>query len=289
MLKKIDRVAVILNYSNYKDTMKTANNLLVYKSIDHVVIVDNSSPNNSFIKLKKKFDGKAHVIKTPQNKGYAYGNNFGIQYAISKWSKDIILFIVNPDVLVKDHVIDSTAQYIEINKEKGLGQVAPKSSNELNGGAWKFTSISKTLILDGFLGFFIRTLKRKYSLYKTENQGTEISVDVLSGAFFGIYGETFARVNFFDDHTFLYGEEQILALKLKKLNLKNIQLQYIQYDHVGGTSTSTNDNLSRFTEFSKSRRYLIKEYLNANRLELFLFDLNYIMSYFARKLFRIFT
>lgn len=282
MLKRINRVAIVLNYVNYTDTLKMVNTLIHYKSVDHIVVVDNGSPNESFDKLRQNIDDNVNVIKIPKNIGYAKGNNLGVKHAIRQWGKQIIVFIINPDILVEDSVINEVAEYIEKNKDNGLGQVAPKLSGNSGEGAWKFTTIYKTLLFDGLFSPMLLPLKKKCFFYKPKKSQSQINVDVLLGAFFGIYGETFSKVNFFDENTFLYGEEQILALRLKKQKFQNVQLQNIVYDHVGGSSTSQGNRLFGFQQVSRSRRYIIRKYLGANKLELILFDLSYVISYAVR-------
>ncbi|ASR69475.1 glycosyltransferase [Leuconostoc mesenteroides] len=282
---RLDRVAVILNYMNYSDTIRIVKRLIFYQSVTHVVIVDNASPNESFKILKDSFSDDVHVIKTSKNNGYASGNNYGSKYAISKWGQDIVIFIINPDIVIEDATLNVVANYIEQHKNCKIGQVAPKLSNNKNEGAWKFTTVNKTLLFDGIFSPLLLKIKNNYLSYPKESQHSTRFVDVLLGAFFAIYGKTFMEVNFFDEATFLYTEEQILALRLKAKGYSNLQLLDVRYSHVGGTSTSSSQYLNGFKEVSKSRRYLIKEYLGANQFQLVIFDFSFMVSYTLRKFF----
>ena len=66
---------VILNYNDYEETSNFIEQIKGYKVLDEIVIVDNSSTDNSFNKLRKLKDKKISVIKTDGNNGYASGNN----------------------------------------------------------------------------------------------------------------------------------------------------------------------------------------------------------------------
>lgn len=68
-----------------------------YDSIDHIVIVDNLSPDGSFRQLQSMAGGKVDVIQSDKNGGYSYGNNYGAVYLIDKYMVDILV-IANPDV-----------------------------------------------------------------------------------------------------------------------------------------------------------------------------------------------
>lgn len=283
--KTMDRVAIILNYMNFNDTIKIVEKLILSNSMDHIIIVDNASNNNSFDVLSEHFiDDNVEVVRTPRNNGYAYGNNFGARKAIDLWGDEIVIFIINPDVNISSKTIDSVADYIEVHKNDGIGQVAPRLANDLIEGAWKFTSINSILIFDGLLGPILKKVKRKKVFYSNSYQEKGRPVDVLLGAFFGIYGKTFRSVNFFDENTFLYTEEQILALRLRKMGYQNIQLLNIEYEHIGGSSTGNGQKTKGFFELYKSRRYLMKEYLNANTFQLVLYDFNFRVSFILRKI-----
>ena len=69
---------VILNYNDYETTSNYIDMIKNYKSINYIVVVDNNSTDGSYEKLSKINSNKIKVIKTDKNKGYAYGNNFGI-------------------------------------------------------------------------------------------------------------------------------------------------------------------------------------------------------------------
>lgn len=282
--KTMDRVAIVLNYMNFTDTINIVEKLILSNSLDHIIIVDNASNNNSFDILSERFiNDNVEVVRTFRNNGYAYGNNFGARKAIDLWGDEIVIFIVNPDVNIYPKTIDTVAKYIEIHKNDGIGQVAPRLANGSIEGAWKFTSINSILIFDGLMSPILKKVKRKKVFYSNSYQGKSRKVDVLLGAFFGIYGKTFRSVNFFDENTFLYTEEQILALRLRKMGYRNIQLLDIEYEHCGGSSTSNNQKTNGFFELYKSRRYLMKEYLNANIFQLALYDFNFYVSFKLRK------
>ena len=66
---------LILNYVDYETTQELVNRIKSYKSIAHICIVDNASPNESFEQLQNNCCDKIDVIQTPKNGGYGYGNN----------------------------------------------------------------------------------------------------------------------------------------------------------------------------------------------------------------------
>jgi hypothetical protein len=77
--------AIIVNYNGSNDTIECVESLLDQFVPTHkIIIVDNYSPNNDYEILKEKFASSPSIVvlKSLKNGGFAYGNNFGIKYAM---------------------------------------------------------------------------------------------------------------------------------------------------------------------------------------------------------------
>ncbi len=88
------------------------------------------------------------------------------------------------------------------------------------------------------------------------------------------------EVGFFDENTFLYYEENIIAKKLKDKDLKT----YIDCNAcvIHNHSVSINKSLNRlnkYVQLKKSQYYFQTVYNHANIFERFLLKLTYYMSY----------
>ena len=75
---------IILNYNDFTTTKEMIEQIKDYKILNHIIIVDNCSTDDSYNILKKEEKNNIEVIKTKSNNGYASGNNYGIKYAINK-------------------------------------------------------------------------------------------------------------------------------------------------------------------------------------------------------------
>ena len=95
---------VILNYNDFLTTSHLLNTIKGYKSIEHIVVVDNHSTDDSYKQLKKLEDVHIEVILAPQNGGYSSGNNIGIRYLMERYHIDI-LGISNSDVEFEESFI----------------------------------------------------------------------------------------------------------------------------------------------------------------------------------------
>ena len=273
--RKVNNCLIVLNYNDYLTTLHFAEYVLNYKSIDRIVIVDNSSTDESYSKLRKKFYNfeKIDLITTSRNGGYSYGNNFGIKYAIKEYNPKYF-FISNPDVIVPEETIKAIINfYIKQSKFGKVGIISAKMSNGSEEAipAWKLPTLKDDIILSvGILGkiFGNPTLYSKEFL----SSGDSIKVDVIQGSFFFISSTAITDINFFDEKVFLYCEERIIAYKLKEKGYQNYLLTNYSFLHKGGTSTLKNIKSypKRYFMLQNSRRYYHTYYTKTSKVGILL-------------------
>ncbi|WP_349548946.1 glycosyltransferase family 2 protein [Leuconostoc mesenteroides] len=274
-------IFVILNYNDYRTTVSSITTLMKYENVDGIVIVDNCSTNNSFDFLKVFESQNTRVIQTKSNEGYAVGNNIGIKEAKRLFGKDILIFLMNPDVLVSKYTITKLSEFYEHCEDKGkLGLFAPRVKS-LNGsvveGAFCFATF-RNLLINGNMVLkrtFLKNIGDQH--YNFEINSGVHKVDVLSGAFtVGSY-EVYQSINFFDDKTFLYFEEEILAYKIRSIGRQNYQLTNVFYEHIGGTSTPIKGrNIFRKLNWEfQSQSYFVNNYLKLNSCQKFILKMSY--------------
>lgn len=112
--KRID--IIIVNYNGFSYTKDCINSLLsINYSNYRIIIVDNCSTDKSYPLLVSAFREceNIDIIRTPDNLGFAGGNNFGIEYAISKGAEYFLL--LNNDTVVDTQFLNKMASRIEKN------------------------------------------------------------------------------------------------------------------------------------------------------------------------------
>lgn len=266
-------VLIILNYKNYTLTNRIIQNLNRLKFLGEIIVVDNNSPNESFEVLSKEYDEyeKIHVIKNIKNSGYAQGNNFGIQYALTNIQNVKYIGIVNPDVVL-DEKFSFERLITKIENDEEIVGITPFQL--LNGEfsfknvGWKLPNFWLLLITNlTFLRFLL-----KYNLYDNletlpKNLSTAY-IDVMPGSFFIIKRDWFEKIGFFDEETFMYSEEIILSAKMKKENKRfavSID-QYYLHDHQKKDSDleSYQYYLRDYKWKIQSQEHYLKTYLGDN-------------------------
>ena len=238
------------------------NTIKKFINVDYIIVVDNCSTDNSLKELSNIKSNKIKIIKTNQNKGYAYGNNYGIKYAINKYKK-CNLIISNPDILISESAFNELITIINSNSEIGILAPTIKESNKLNRG-WKISSAYDELILS--IPRFGKKYRANYLEYKADYYKDDLSqVDIVSGCFFIIKSSVIKSINYFDENTFLYYEENILGVKMqqKKYRTYISNNVYVIHNHSISINKSVN-NVNKFKMLKQSQLYYLKNYCHSN-------------------------
>ena len=257
-------VFIIINYNDYKTTKRLLDNIKDYKVIDKIYVVDNHSTDDSYENLKKLKIKRYEVIETPSNKGFAYALNIGAKKAIDDLGNVDIIFS-NSDI-----IINSNEDLEDLKKtldKRIVGLVGPVvvQNGKLNRG-WHLPS-PKNEILSNLPGIGKRFNKKIYyddSYYK----GDSSEVEVISFCFFLIRSEVLKEINYFDDNTFLYYEENITASKLKRTQYKTLINNNVTIIHDHSVSVDKNISyINKYKILKQSQMYFETNYNNANSIE----------------------
>lgn len=201
---------VIVNYNDSDNTVKLVKSVLKYKSIKCIVVVDNNSYTSEINKLKKIDDKKVTIIENDGNYGYAYALNIGAKY-INETVDNAIICLSNTDISIEnENVLISMAKLMTNDVKCAMPKVM---ENGVFKYGWQLTSPLQDLIAN--IPLINRAFRRDIINYPDDYFKDNNCVDVIYGCFFMVEGQTLKDIDYFDDKTFLYYEEYILAQKLK--------------------------------------------------------------------------
>ena len=284
MRKKIGMV--IINYNDAKSTKRLLNNIKNYKCLDKIVIVDNCSTDNSLDELKAFESNHITIIKNSTNNGYAAGLNVGAKYLIKELGPCNIIFS-NSDIIIKGEK-DLKVLSSDINDTVAVVGPVISEQGRYNRG-WKLPSTNTEILLN--LPLISRYFKKKLLYYKESHFKKDISyVDVVSGCFFMVDSEALEKVDYFDETTFLYYEEQILAKKMKNINKKECIDNRVKIIHDHSVTIDKNvKKINKYKILKTSQKYYVEEYLNPNLIQkclLYITDKLSLLILYIRCLFR---
>lgn len=275
---------VILNYNDADTTINLIDEIKDYSNLDHIIIVDNLSTDNSFGKLKEKESTKVTVIHSDKNGGYGYGNNIGIKKAHNDFHSDYII-IANPDVHFTEKNIQTMAEELEYNKETCI--VAPRAlkPNLENQTliAWKIQSLWDYALSASMI--YIKFFSKKYYNLNQFKDKNRVEVDVVPGSLLMVNAEHMISHGMYDEGIFLYGEEETLALKFRKEQLKTVLLLNETYIHEHSVSISKSfpKAIKQKRMNLDSRLYLLKNYYNMTKFQEKVITNIFMLAYLENK------
>jgi len=230
------KVAVIVvNYNDVEDTLTYVKEITKYDVINKIVVVDNQSTTIGALEnLRELRDEKVDVIEAPLNGGYSYGNNYGVKHLNEEKEEYDYIIFSNPDITISKEAIENSLKVLE--EDKNVAVVAPRMFNKderpIRRSSWKVRTflrdvVHSTRLLEILFYFVLRNGEYKEEDYKKE----KLEVEAISGAFFIMRKSVYDELGPFDEETFLFYEEDILAIKLKEKGYKTISLNTDHFIH----------------------------------------------------------
>lgn len=266
---------VILNYNDYDTTKKYIDMIKNYKVLNSIVVVDNNSLDGSYDKLSKISNNKISVIKTDKNKGYAYGNNYGIKYLNDNSDVDYII-ISNPDIIVEEKTITKLKK--DMDDDNSISIICPvieQLGERIRG--WRLPTIKDEILMN--INYVQRKVKKGLNYNEEKFKDKLTKIDVVPGCFFMVRKDIMDLVGNFDESTFLYYEENILAKKLKNIEKKSYIDNTVSVIHDLSISVDKSFNsINKYKILKQSQKYFVKNYLNANIFDMILLGLTYRIS-----------
>ena len=247
-LQCVKSIQDIISYSNYK-----------------IVIVDNGSKNKTGEMLITLFQDSENVkvICLRENLGFSAGNNVGYSYAKDKLDSDYIIVLNNDTKMIQSDFIQKAIQCFEEEDYYVLGpdiinlenvHQSPQRNHVITkreAFSWllKRYIVSKYLHIHKLLNlpddFFILNKYIEYDKQRKNNLITNMkqSCVELQGACY-IFSPLFVinSAIAFEELTFMYGEEALLALRCKKKHWKMLYNPDLKIMHAEKISTSIVNN-----------------------------------------------
>lgn len=256
---------ITLNYKDGHRSARLAQKCASFKSIDHVIVVDNNSMDNSIDILSKITNESIDLIKSDSNVGFARGNNIGARYALQKYSPDYILF-ANPDTKFTNSDVEACIKELETRPDLGLISMRMKNPDGSEArSCWRFHSYYYYVFSNIWAFQHFTYKKNQYTNFEHHFQ----YVDIVRGSFMCFRAKALAQANLFDSGTFLYYEEEMIAKRLSSIGYHVGLLTDHSYEHDQIEDVSSSDkNQSSYLFFKKcyddSLTLLLEEYYKIN-------------------------
>ena len=292
---------IIVDYKSMITSCKCIKNYINnINDIERVnfIIVDNSCDDSNFYKAEREFElieeiegfktsyieiikGRRYkwksvdiyTIQSDRNAGYAKGNNIGVDYTRNILHDNPQYYIFsNNDIefLSKINIEDYIRPF---SMDDNIAVVGPKviQRDGVQTSPRKKLSVTKLLITYN-INLILSGKLKKYvdDVEYTNESGYAYWV---MGCFLIVDSKKFIEAGMFDNNTFLYSEEMILAERLAKYNYRMYYNADCEILHVHGQTISSNSakNASIKWLYDTHRYYCLK-YRNVSQFKLFIAD-----------------
>lgn len=271
---------VVVSYHNEAMTFKYVTEQLSRLTTQYtLVVVNNDSTREKSQKMAKDCNlifvdsnfeqvqpGQGYLLWTKENLGYAKGNNLGVNFlnGIGKYTH---FLFSNDDIEIKQsNILNILVE--KMSKDKNIGAIGPRVVG-LDGhdqSPHDFYVSPYRMIGWKMLPFLRRKNKHndQSDLLKPVSRFTYW----VQGSFMLVNAAVFNEVGMFDENTFLYYEEPILAEKMLQIGKRMYFDSDVEIVHYEGGSTKRNPK-KEIIEM-ESRIYYMSIYKHVNKIVLFL-------------------
>ena len=271
-VKKMDLVCafIILHYNSYEATKVCVDSILGLDKQEcvKVIVIDNSSANDSYKKLCETYSGtKVELLQTEYNCGFSAANNIAYEYCKKKYDCDFVIFanndlefiqkdfvkriyeeyqnskfaVVGPDIY--NPIIDTHQSPISYEMQRSKSQV-------------KKTIIFNRLALTFFDLYYMFFGKSRNDKPEIKDAGVYQENVIPLGACLVIPKKLLKKKSVvFSPETFFYYEEYILADWCLKNNEKMVYQPAIKVKHYHGMATKTVGNAKQSELFRMKNIY----------------------------------
>lgn len=241
--------AVILNYRHSQDTITCLQALMMARGGTEVdyYIVDNS-PEVTVAKEFQRLFPKVHYLSSPNNLGFAAGNNQAIRRALDKGSQ--YLLIINPDVTVGRDFFQPLMKHFDDPK---VGLVAPV--------IYHTQKDRKVYGLEGKVNWHLA--KPEHRNLSTLKSFKPIVSEFVTFACVLISADTFKKAGLLDENYFMYFEDVDYCLTAGQAGKKIILDPGVSVAH--HTSSSFKRPTQKLLLSFRSHLHFINKWLTANQ------------------------
>lgn len=289
MAKTTDLSIIILNYNTsdwLENVLSSIEAFPLKKHSFEVIVVDNASSDDSVEVVKNKFPS-VKLIQSPDNSGFAKGNNLGIQKATGKY-----VMLLNSDAeFTAETDLDACVEYM--NKHEFVGVVSPKlvladGSIDLASHRGEPTPWAALSYLTG-LEKLIPNSKIFGQYHQTWQNFNEVhEIEACSGAAMIVRHEAIDTAGMLDEAFFMYAEDldwckrireagyqivfyplcTIIHHKYKSGQSKSDEVQVEKFLQIPGFPNKPPvRNIARFHFYDTMKQYYTKHYQSTSPIQ----------------------
>jgi len=284
---------IIINYNTFQVTCDCIESTIKFtKNVPYeIILVDNASPKDNPDDFLKRFPSIT-LIKSPENGGFAKGNNLGIRAA-----KGDLVLLLNSDTILREDSISRAAEELALRPDVGaIGVRMVYPDGKIQKTARRFRGIKNELldICRPLLMLLPYKTRSQIMLNQYFHCDYNTYCDWVIGAFMLIPKTLLDKLpeRKLDERFFMYGEDQLWCYQFLELGYKSYYIADTTIVHLNNASTEPEKQLKLLKLILKNE-FIIMAYRKGKGLYYAVFKLiftfkemgRYYVKTFAYKLF----
>ena len=284
--EKIDICFIILHYMDMKLTERTVESILGLDQIQDckIIIVDNASLNRSGQMLVEKYcnNRMIHVILSKVNGGFAKGNNLGYEYCLEHYDTDFVIaanndvifsqkefipllyecyeqdkfYVAGPDTFVPYHQYHQSPLSMSVRDDLQMEYCIQKEMKKIKTYSRKVSlKLVRMFLIEKLKNTTLQKVFKIYRFIKPQKdiQWKELKKNVVLMGACLIFSDQYCEQNreLFEPLTFMYGEEDFLALKCVTNGGSTTYIPKLKVMHI--SQGSSQSNKQSFKEFKNNK------------------------------------
>ncbi|MFM0248065.1 glycosyltransferase family 2 protein [Paraburkholderia sediminicola] len=238
-MSKVDIVIVNWNGLAYCQSLLPQIRDSLDEEIRTVTIVDNASSDGSGEYIKA-FHPWVNLVQSPENVGYARGNNLALPYCKAKY----ILFLNNDTEICDESLLAKLVRHCE--RDSTIGAISPLLN--LKNGQFQTGAGGYDRGLNSFLSYFLGlsriSPKRAKPFYVDQSRYADsaipVELDWVTGAAVLMRNDVVQRINGWPDDYFMYAEDVKVCRSIRAMGYKICLAPSCRIVHFhGGTEDKT--------------------------------------------------
>ncbi len=213
---------VIVNWNVSALLARCLNSIFASNGIEsvHIIVVDNASQDDSVAMLQARFP-EIELLLNKENQGYAAANNRGLRAMGFGGEGEVPCYalLLNPDTELPPDALMEMLQFMDERPEVGAAGpklILPDGQLDL---ACRRSFPTPSVAFWHFSGMARRFPKSpRFARYNMTymDEGKEIEVDSVVGAFMLVRAQAIEQVGLLDEIFFMYGEDLDWAFRIRK-------------------------------------------------------------------------
>ena len=245
MNKNIDLSIIIVTH-NSEEYIDNCIESITDQNFDNfeIIIVDNSSIDNTADKIQKYLEKNVKVKFLKKNLGFSSAVNIGIKDA-----EGDKIFLLNPDTKMKKNSVKSLLNKLERSDYKIIIPQIINQKNKIFRSVWRFPTLLSSL---GELVYLDWLFYKKN--YNDKDHNKPFEVESASGAALLFYRKVIDKLGFFNEN-FFWCEDIDFCKRLHKNKYKILFYPKSKVIHYGGKSSDKNPKIRIINQLLSKVKY----------------------------------